>query len=146
VIFGWEVGFVPSYSVVAVVLLGFLAVLGYFWQQPLEMSETGRRRFRLGVLLSAASGALLAADFAIVISIDALDFNRWRSLVFFLAFSGFWVNGVALFSFLRPLWCALPFAKGDASDVTPAGITLGLAVFFMQVALTAFCVQCLFVP
>jgi hypothetical protein len=110
------------------------------------MSETERHRFRRGILLTAISALLLAADSAILISADYVRFNSSRPLVFWMAFLDFWINGAALFSFLRPLWGLLPFAASDASDVTPAGIILGLVVFFMQAVLAFFWVLCLFAP
>jgi hypothetical protein len=141
-----DIAFMVSEAVIAIVLLGFLAVLAYFWQRPPEMSEGGRRWFLRGVRFLAISAVFLAADFAIFTVIEDVDFNSWRGRVFWVAVLGSWVNAAALFSFFRVLANLLPFTKGDAADVTPAGIIFGLGALFMQLVLLFFLLLCSLVP
>jgi hypothetical protein len=138
--------FASNSVIVAAILLVLLAVLGYFWLRPPEMSLVARKRFRLAVILATISAVLLAVDVTIFASIPPAEFNSWRAAIFWIAFVDFWINGAALLRFFHVAVNLLPFTKGDPSDITIVGIGFGFVVLFLQGVSAYFEVMCLFVP
>jgi hypothetical protein len=116
----------------------FACIIGcslYFRAFPAEMSESGLKRLRNGLLFTAFSLLLLSAICEIIFFAGNWGFVAHRGFLFWLIFAELIVNGVAVFSLLRPLINLLPFSSGDASDISYLGMTFGFALGLIEALL-----------
>jgi hypothetical protein len=132
------------FLVISGVVITLLLMMQLFRYRPDDMSDTGFRHFRKGLLFATLSAVILA--FIIVLWTLHWDrhFDSLRSIYSLLVLAGTICNGIGTFCFLRELIQLIP--GGNVIDITPEGMTLGLLMVFAQLLLLFFLYGLMFAP
>lgn len=117
---------------------GFACAFGcalYFRSFPPDVSQGGLKNLRRALLLAASSLVLLSVICEIIFFGKGWGFAFHRGVLFWLIFTELLINGIAVYSLLSPLIGLLPFSKRDADEITPVGLSFGIALGLIEALL-----------
>ena len=122
--------------ITALVFASLIGATIYIRSIPQEISESELRRLRVGLLFAAFSLVLIGVLWEIIFFGGNWGFDSHRGLLFWLILCELIVNGIAVFTLLRPLVYLLPVSKGDPSNINYIGVTIGFALGLIEALLS----------